>query len=91
MFLTVAHKRYELLFTPKLPCFGICSPPDDSGKKIEIRASLKGQALLSTLLHELLHAADWTKDEEWIDQTGEDLARALWRLGYRRMSEPAAE
>lgn len=39
---------------------------------------------LDTLIHELLHVADWDKDEDWINNVGYDLARTLWRLGWRK-------
>lgn len=84
---TIAGKRYRFEWAkcgPKVD--GQCDAPRGSGKAIRLRPGLKRQPrlLLETLLHELLHAADWTKDEEWIDAVSQDLARIVWRFGFRR-------
>ena len=39
---------------------------------------------LETLLHECLHAEVWAKTEEVVDRASYDIARLLWRLGFRR-------
>ena len=39
---------------------------------------------LITWIHEALHACNWAKSEETIDQSSKDIGRLLWRLGYRR-------
>lgn len=38
---------------------------------------------LETLIHESLHACNWKASEENVTQTAHDIARFLWRLGYR--------
>lgn len=63
---------------------GECDPPDMRGKQIRVRKTLRGERLLEVLLHEMLHAAYWDMDETAIDITARDIARALWRAGYRR-------
>lgn len=63
---------------------GLCDPPDKPGKKIKIRRSLRGERELEVIIHELRHAADWHRDEAAITQEAKDIARVLWRLGYRR-------
>ena len=83
MMLTIMGKRWTLR-RARIKEHGECDGPHISGKEIRVRAGLKGRAELETYIHEMLHAADWMKDEEWVQQTGHDLARALWRLGYRR-------
>jgi len=50
------------------------------------RPSLTGERELEVLIHEMLHACHWDLDEEAITETSEDLARVLFRLGYRRTS-----
>jgi len=67
--------------------WGACDPPFKLGKSIRIARSAKGEIELDTLLHEMLHAADWTKDEEWVAEAARDIARVLCRLGYRRNEE----
>lgn len=39
---------------------------------------------LDTIIHEVAHAALPDHDEAFIEQFGTDLARILWRLGYRQ-------
>lgn len=63
---------------------GDCDPPSAKGKRIRVWDKLNGERELAVTIHEALHAADWHKDEEWVEQVGEDIARLLWRLGYRR-------
>ena len=63
---------------------GSCDPPSLKGKRIVIRRSLRGEQELQVTIHELLHAADYTKTEEWVDESAHDIARVLWRLGWRK-------
>lgn len=83
MLVTIGGKRWRLVFegTPR-DANGACEHPDKVGKKIRIRRTLRGELRLETIIHEVLHAADWTKDEEWVGQIATDLARILTRLGY---------
>lgn len=78
-------KAWQLEPRAKLPADrdGDCDPPSKPGKSIRIRAGLRGVHRLEVEIHELLHAADWSKDEAWVEATAHDLARILWRLGYR--------
>ena len=46
-----------------------------------------GQLMLSTLLHECLHASNWNKLEKVVDRTATDIGKLLWRLGYRRVKQ----
>lgn len=39
---------------------------------------------LETIIHEALHAENWAKTERVIARTANEIARLLWRLGYRR-------
>jgi len=85
--ITVDGKRYRFLWGK---CgrghMGHCDPPTKRGKEIRLPVSLKRypHVLLTNLLHELLHAADWTKDEEWVELTAADLARTLTAFGFKR-------
>jgi len=51
---------------------------------IAICKSTKGLKELDTLIHEMLHACGPFADESWVAQTAEDIAKALWQLGYRK-------
>lgn len=41
---------------------------------------------LDTTIHELLHAADWKADEEYVYDVAREIARVLHALGYRRQA-----
>ena len=62
---------------------GLC---DANTRIITVRPSLTGERELEVLIHEMLHACHWDLGEEAITETSEDLARVLFRLGYRRNS-----
>lgn len=63
---------------------GSCDAPSLPNKTIRVRPSLKGRVELDTHIHEMLHACLWDLDEEAVCESAEDIARALWRLGYRK-------
>lgn len=86
----ILGKVWDLVFKPfPADCtdFGLCDGPHVKGKKITINVKKKGEERLDTLLHEILHAADWHKDEEWVVQVATDTARILTRLGYHTHEE----
>lgn len=86
IFVTILGKRYRLIFDHRLARAddGDCDDPREPGKTIRIRKKLSPIRELEITLHETLHAADWHKDEAWVEQVAHDVARILWRLGYRR-------
>ena len=65
---------------------GLC---DTFKKELELmNMRPKGtKAHLETWVHEALHGCDWNKCEIMVEQTARDVARLLWRLGYRRIEE----
>ena len=63
------------------------SSTDLTRREIVVDSSLRGESEPRFILHEFLHAADWHRSEEWVDQVSSDAARFLTRLGYR-MTEP---
>ena len=87
MFITILGKRWRLRFTNLKKDNGDCDAPDVKNKEIRVRSNLKGELRLETIIHECLHAADWHKDESYIEQKAIDLARILWRLGYRQLPD----
>lgn len=84
----ILGKIWTLVFKRLSKHDGYCDPPTQPNKQIQIDSRLKAQRLLTVTLHECLHAADWHKDEAWVEQVAEDLGRTLWRMGYRRETEP---
>jgi hypothetical protein len=93
MHVTIFGKRWKLRFT-KLPpeeggyeCHGECDPPETRNKEIRIEKRLGEKETLDVIIHEILHASDFYKTEDWIEPVASDIARILWRLGYRRKTE----
>jgi hypothetical protein len=77
-------KRWRLRLVPNLGANrGDCDPPERPGKEIRIAAGLRGEERLEVLVHELVHAAGWHIDEAFVERFARDVARVLWRLGYR--------
>ena len=66
---------------------GHCDSPELPNRTIKIDNRLKGEEKLEVIVHELLHAAGWHIDEEFVEQFGIDVARVLWRLGYREQGQ----
>jgi hypothetical protein len=91
MVITILGKRWLLQFVPRWIVGkdrdGTCDSPQDKNKTINIVQSLRGERRLDVIVHEILHAADWHKDEEWVETVASDIARTLWRLGYRGPSD----
>jgi len=48
---------------------------------------MRSKTTLEVLIHEALHAANWDLDEAAVQETAEDIAKILWKLGYRRELE----
>ena len=85
MRIRINGKFWELVFVKEPiiqgePCLGFCEAPTKKGKKIVIKEDLKGEKLLEILIHEQLHASLWVAEEEWVSETGVDLARNIVRL-----------
>lgn len=94
MRITLLGKRWILRFLPlgrlrsnNERINGLCDAPSNPGKEILIDNRLVGCELLEVLLHEMMHAADWQKSEEYIAWQARDIAAVLWKLGYRRNDE----
>ena len=79
----LAGKRYKIVLSD-FTYSGECDSPETKDKKIRLKRGLRGLFLLDTIVHESLHACLWMADEEGIAQTASDIAKVLWRLGYRR-------
>lgn len=84
MFLTIRGKRWRFLRRRMRKDFGRCEHPLERDKAILIAPGLKHELELEVIVHELLHAAFWDMSEQAILEAGQDVARALWRIGYRK-------
>jgi hypothetical protein len=65
-------------------CDGLCDPPGVKKKKIRIRQGLEDKDHMDTVIHECLHAADRSKDEDWVSAVAKDLTNVLLKMGYKR-------
>jgi len=85
MHISILGKRWDLRFS-KTPADrrGDCDAPTTPHKQIRISDKLEGEEELEVIIHELRHAASWHVDEDYITREARDIARVLWRLGYRR-------
>lgn len=84
MLVTILKKRWRLRFVRiSDDKHGDIDSPTTPNKEIRIQSNLDSRARLEALIHEMLHAADWSKDEEWVHYTAADIARELTKLGYR--------
>jgi len=81
----IRNRFWALRFLPMLDGNdrGQCDAPTKRAKAIRIRSDLRGEERLEILIHEMLHAAFWDMDEEPVEESAADIARALWRIGYR--------
>jgi hypothetical protein len=77
----IMEKWWRLIFTKDLPkdLDGLTDTHTLDGrprrnKKIQIDKTLRGQVLLETLLHELLHAAIEPLNEDYVETTAHDQA-----------------
>lgn len=67
--------------------YGMCDSPEAHKKQISVDPDLTGEEELGSILHECSHAAFWDLKEEAIDEATADIARVLWRLGYRKVED----
>lgn len=85
MQVTIRGRRWNLVYDKQRDTDGLCDPPSTKSKRIRIAYRLRRNEsrLLAVLIHECLHAADWDKDEEWVSDVSEDIARILQKQGFR--------
>lgn len=83
------HGKFWLLkFVPRLggDKRGDCDSPEAKSKEIRILSKLRGEERLEVLIHEMLHASDWHRSEEWVAETSRDMARVIAQDGFTRRS-----
>lgn len=62
-----------------------CDTVDTPNKEIRIEQGLRDEIELNATIHELNHCALSNIDEDTINTMSTDIARVLWRLGYRKL------
>ena len=80
----IGGKYWNLRFTFLKENRGDVDAPTLRNKEIRISENLEGEEELEVVIHELLHSADWYKDEEWVERTACEISHILWRLGWRK-------
>lgn len=65
------------------PIDGTCDYPRGGKPSLRICKDISTFGGFETLIHEALHACQFLKTEKSVDRTANDIARFLWRLGYR--------
>jgi hypothetical protein len=78
---TFCGRKYDIDLCGKLDGFA-----SQGGKNETMLIMAEGDTkkMLETIIHEALHACNWRAKEPDVLQTGKDIARLLWRLGYRK-------
>lgn len=80
-------KTYQIQFTDKI--YGYCEneevqKKDEGWRAITISLDQTEKQTLDTIIHEAQHASFPGMSEEDVTQSSQDIARLLWRLGYRK-------
>lgn len=77
------HKYVIRLYNDEI-IDGLCdNHRGDAEPTIRIFTDLDSRTGLETCIHEAMHACNYMKSEEAVKVTAKDIARFLWRLGYR--------
>lgn len=86
-------RTWRLRYVPKLSGrWGDCDDPAEKHRTIRISREARGLKELEVLIHELSHGCNWVQaSEEFITQSARDIARVLWRLGYRKITNGTYE
>lgn len=62
----------------------LCESPDAPKPSILLANGLQNQQKsLILLIHELLHACNWSATEDKVHNAATDIGKVLWRLGWR--------
>jgi hypothetical protein len=71
---------------------GMTEAPWFKNKRLFLRHGIRNEKRrMEAAIHEFTHAADWYKDEEWVEQFGHDLTNFLYALGVRWPNPPDVE
>ncbi len=60
-----------------------CPYRKDATATMTIFCPLNTKIGLETVIHETLHVLNWNQTEKAVEKTAEELAKFLWRIGYR--------
>lgn len=66
---------------------GECDPPEKAKPEIWVKRTQKPLDLMDTIIHEVLHAVRPELSEEAVLDTATTIAKALWKLNYRKKNK----
>jgi len=78
----VRHDITDITFTEEVD--GLCIQPNYPKGEIILFTNRAPKIFLESAIHEALHALNWSIPEDVVLERAQELARWLWRLGYRR-------
>ena len=86
MILSLLGKRWKVKYVNRLPkdMLAFCHGPSTPRKEIRFISSIRKNPdlHLEVAIHEMLHALDWPKDEDWVTCAAHDMAVALKQMGF---------
>ena len=77
---TFRGKKYDIDLDDTIG--GFCEFPFGGRPSLSVNVDLETRQALEFIIHEGLHACDYSKTEQLVAETAHDIARLLWRLGY---------
>ena len=73
--------NYDMHFGAR---YGDCDPPNKQKPNwVNCVDDPDSRKFMEISIHESLHAENWKASEEMVTQTAYDIARLLWRMGFR--------
>ena len=81
---TFAGRKLKVDLFPQ-ECDGMVDCPygTDATPTMNIFGDLNTKSGLETVIHATLHVLRWAESEDVVAKTAKELARFLWRLGFR--------
>jgi hypothetical protein len=82
-------KWWRFVASGNLKDFGRMDDPGVArGRVIRVATWQSEEELLDTILHELIHCCRPELEENTVTEMAREMARVMWRLGYRRAEPP---
>lgn len=86
MKISILNEKLNLKFVKRISK-DVVGLYDPDKKEIKILETLSSKDKMDTTIHELLHVADYYKDEQWVRTVATDITDVLWKMGYRKIEE----
>ncbi len=79
---TFRGKKFDVTFVDEVD--GMCVRRENRRGEVLLWSGRPPKVFMEAAIHEALHAMNWAIPEAVIDERARELARWLWRLGYRK-------